>query len=177
MSARRGDWISTYSGRPFYPLDPRPEDISIYDIAHALSQLCRFAGHTRVFYSVAQHSVLASTIVSPNRRLEALLHDAAEAYVVDVPRPLKRMLPAYRDIESRIDEVIRARFKLPRRPSVEIRIADEEMLATEGRDLMHNSHTWALREVPRVDLSITAWSPHVAETRFLTAFHELGGQA
>ena len=90
MAARKGDWIQTFTGRAFYVLDPRPEDVDIEDIAHALSMQCRFAGHCREFYSVAQHSVTASWLVPPEDALWGLLHDAAEAYVVDLPRPIKR---------------------------------------------------------------------------------------
>ncbi len=81
---RRGDWIQVRSGRKFHPLDPRPEDVDINDIAHALSNLCRFTGHCTDFYSVAQHSVIASQIVPPASALAALLHDASEAYMGDI---------------------------------------------------------------------------------------------
>ncbi len=91
---RKGDYIATYTGKQFYPLDPRPEDVCLEDIAHSLSNLCRFTGHTDTdrFYSVAQHSVICSTIVAPEAALLALLHDAAEAYLGDISRPLKRDL-------------------------------------------------------------------------------------
>src|SRR5690242_11754504 len=87
---RRGDWMQTYTGRRFWPLDPRVDDIDIGDIAHHLSLVCRFAGACREFYSVAQHCVGVSYVCDPKDALWGLLHDAAEAYVGDMVRPLKR---------------------------------------------------------------------------------------
>jgi hypothetical protein len=87
---RRGDWMQTFTGRAFYPLDPRPEDIDPVDIAHALSLICRYGGHSSRFYSVAEHCVLMSHAVAPEHALWALLHDATEAYLGDMIRPLKR---------------------------------------------------------------------------------------
>ena len=82
---RNGSWLQTYTGIQFWPLDPRPEEIDIQDIAHALSLLCRFNGHCQRFYSVAEHSVHVSTILAPEFGLWGLLHDAAEAYLSDIP--------------------------------------------------------------------------------------------
>jgi uncharacterized protein len=103
MSTRTGDWIQTYTGKQFWPLSPLPEDIVIEDIAHALSMQCRFGGHVRTFYSVAQHSVHVSLLVEPQYALWGLLHDAAEAYLVDLPRPIKKfseMGLLYQEIEA-----------------------------------------------------------------------------
>lgn len=85
----RSDWMQTYTGRVFWPLEPRPEDVDIVDIAHALANLCRYGGHSKVFYSVAHHSVLVSQIVPPADALWGLMHDSAEAYVIDLIRPIK----------------------------------------------------------------------------------------
>jgi len=87
-STRIGDWIETYTGKQFYPLDPYPEDIDVRDIAHALSNLCRFTGHCRAFYSVAEHSIYVSTHVPKTMALQALFHDAPEAYIADISGPL-----------------------------------------------------------------------------------------
>src|ERR1051325_4550411 len=108
----RGDWMQTFSGRRFYPLSPRSDELDPADIAHALSLLCRFAGHVERFYSVAEHCVHLSYAVPPEDALAALLHDATEAYVVDVPRPLKRSLPEYQEIEFGVWAVIVERFGL-----------------------------------------------------------------
>ena len=115
MADRKGDWMQTYTGRQFWPLDPRPEEVVIEDIARALSMQCRFAGHCAKFYSVADHSVRVSMLADENSTLAlaGLLHDAAEAYVVDVPRPLKRFLPGYKEIEREVARAIEKRFGLP----------------------------------------------------------------
>jgi 5'-deoxynucleotidase YfbR-like HD superfamily hydrolase len=116
---RRGPHFLTYTGRTFWPMDPRPDEVSILDIAQALSHQCRFSGHTREFYSVAEHSVRVSQIVPAPHQLWALLHDAAEAYLLDWPRPLKQnglMGWLYRRAERRLMRVICQRFvPLPER--------------------------------------------------------------
>ena len=89
-----GTWIQTSSGGKFYYDSDDTDCINIEDIAHALSNPCRFGGHSGRFYSVAQHSVVVAYLVEKELMLTALLHDASEAYVVDVPRPLKRILPS-----------------------------------------------------------------------------------
>jgi hypothetical protein len=88
-------WLATYSGAEFSLIDPQPDQVRIGDIAHSLSQLCRFVGATRSFYSVAQHCVLVSDHCPPEYAFAGLMHDAAEAYCLDMPRPLK-YLPAWR---------------------------------------------------------------------------------
>ena len=116
-------------------MNPSPDDVHIVDIATALSRECRYAGHASHFYSVAQHSVLCSRIVPPELAIEALLHDAAEAYIKDIPTPLKRQLPDYKEIEARFDWVIRVHFGLPEIPSPAVKEADNILLVTEVRDL------------------------------------------
>ncbi len=147
-ATRRGDWIQVASCRKFWPLDPRPEDIDIRDIAHALSNICRFTGHVREFYSVAQHSVLASRIVPPEAALAALLHDAAEAYMGDIARPWKRFLWVgggadyswLKNAEHELLDVILATLGAPPRSNMgvwaAVHKADELLLVTEARDLM-----------------------------------------
>ncbi|MFM2054827.1 MAG: putative protein yfdR, partial [Pseudomonadota bacterium] len=92
---RVGDWMTTNSGKRVYPLDPDPADFDLGDIAISLSNLCRFAGHTRIFHSVASHALLVSQLVAPlhpGLALAALHHDDAEAFISDIPRPVKRHL-------------------------------------------------------------------------------------
>jgi uncharacterized protein len=170
MSAR-GDWIQTYTGKAFYPLDPRPEDVDIVDIAHALSNLCRFNGHCLRFYSVAEHSVLLSRAVAPEHALWALLHDAAEAYLADVPRPTKRMLPAYADMETRILSAIAARFGLAADIPPAVKDADLRILTDERLKIMATPpQPWSTDGVP-LGVQIFGWVPARAADIFL---HEFG---
>ncbi|MBU1692317.1 MAG: metal-dependent phosphohydrolase [Gammaproteobacteria bacterium] len=170
-------WIQTYTGRRFYPLNPMPEDIEILDIAHALSHLCRFNGHTRQFYSVAQHSVLVMCVVPEPLALAALLHDATEAYFADIVTPIKRHLGEIGEVEQRIHEAIAARFGIPVEMDPLIKRADLELLATERRDLLlPTDDEWAcLKGVePRFE-QITAWDPETAKKMFLEQFEGLAG--
>lgn len=177
--ARRGDWMQTYSGRRFWPLSPRPEDIHLVDIAHSLAHQCRFAGHVRQHYSVAEHSVRVSWLAGHDDvelAMAALLHDAAEAYVVDVPRPFKRHLVGYADIEAAVEECVERRFDLEsgiiRHPS--IKHWDEMLLATEARDLMggESAGKWALRAEP-LPTVIAPMPTYAARALFLERFAEL----
>ena len=173
----RNEWILTASGRHVELMNPDPEEIDIVDIAVGLSRECRFTGQCRGFYSVAQHSVLTSRIVSEEFALEALLHDATEAFIKDLPSPLKGLLPEYSRIEKVLDRVIRLRFGLPEDPSPEIHRADRILLATEKRDLMaHDSWAWPILEgVEPLSEPIVPWSPEVSMERFLHRFIELAG--
>ena len=130
--------IQLHSGNYLDLLKPRPDDIHIKDIAHALSNICRFTGHTSMFYSVAQHSMLVSELVEdPMLRKAALLHDAAEAYIGDVSTPLKRIIePIYKEIESRLEAAIAERFSISCSKHQAVKQADLIALVTEKRDLM-----------------------------------------
>lgn len=168
-------WQLTYSGLKFDIADPQPDMIVPTDIAHALANECRFAGHTRYFYSVAQHSVIASQIVATQYALEALLHDASEAYIKDIPRPLKQLLPDYRAIEQKIERAIRARFGLPEVQSDEVSQADRVLLATERRDLMPDEPSdWPiLAGVTPLDKRIKAVNNNHAKALFLERLMEV----
>lgn len=106
-------FIKTFSGKHFYYDRINKDDIDINDIAVSLSNICRFAGHLSHFYSVAQHAVLCSQLVPQEFAFEALMHDATEAYCQDIPAPLKRLLPDYKQMEEKIDAVIREKYGLP----------------------------------------------------------------
>lgn len=185
----KDEWIQTFTGHAFPVFRPRAEDIRLEDIAHALSNLCRFGGHVRKFYSVAQHSVLVAVILAEDRgwtwdspilRL-ALLHDAAEAYLVDVPRPIKRSLPEYAPIEAGIMRAVSRRFGLG--PSDwdqwhdEVKYADNVALMTEHRDLLGPSERlWAQEYnafVPRSQ-TVVPLPPEAAERFFLAVAGLLG---
>jgi 5'-deoxynucleotidase YfbR-like HD superfamily hydrolase len=131
-------WIQTYTGRAFPIFDPQEDDIDIRDIAHALSQICRFTGHTREFYSVAQHSVLVSKHVPPELALQALLHDAPEAYIGDMNRPLKHsgLMDGFKDVEDVLWKAIANAFGVPQEMDAKVKAADNRALFSEQRDLM-----------------------------------------
>jgi len=175
--SRRGDWMQTHSGTAFWPLDPLPEDVSITDIAHALSHLCRYAGHTHNFYSVAQHSVLVSRNLPAEHAMWGLLHDAAEAYVVDIPRPLKRYLKGYAQIEAGVLRAIAQHFELPPEIPAEVKRVDNAILADESVQLMGPApRPWVLHEPP-LGIKINIWTPRFARSAFIHRYLELIGEA
>lgn len=140
------------SGRKFHPFAPRIQDLHIEDIAHALSNLCRFAGHTSEFYSVAQHSVYVAMAVelaggSPIEVLAGLLHDAPEAYIIDLPTPIKAELPVYRSTEALWWDLVCKLWNIPKTQAIEDKIAyaDQRAFFTEARDLMGNPEEWRNR--------------------------------
>lgn len=170
-------WIQLYSGRKFYPMDPKVEDIDIEDIAHSLSNMCRFTGHCRSFYSVAQHSVLVSYLVG-GHALYGLLHDASEAYMVDMPRPIKRLkeMQPFRDMEHKVMQAICKRFNLPEQEPAVVKEADTKMLATEARDLMGPLHPDWNQPVPPLPFKIEPLPPKEAKELFINRYIELTGE-
>ena len=168
--------ILTNTGGYFKFLEPWSSDFDIETIAHALSHICRFTGHTRVFYSVAQHSVITSHLVPAEHQLAALLHDAAEAFLGDVSKPLKGLLPDYGALEKKIEPAVFARFGLPETLDKSIKHADLVMLLTEARDLMpeHDNAAWALRMgATPLEGTIEPWSSERAKTESLQRYIEL----
>ena len=182
-----GPSMLTFTGRTFWPESPRVEDVHIEDIAHALSMLCRFGGHTRVFYSVAQHSVLVAQALmvegfSALESLAGLLHDAGEAYLGDVVWPVKHTgaMRGYRDLEARTEAVIAEAFGVPYPLPVIVKHFDLALLVTEKRDLTRDASPSAVLEAagrpdaiaiqPRPG-KIHGWAPHEAEAAFLDLFH------
>jgi hypothetical protein len=149
---RKGDFLGTYIGKQFWPLDPKPEEINLMDIAHALSNICRFNGHTNRFYSVAEHSLnvakrLRDNNSFPSTILFGLLHDASEAYVCDIPRPLKRFIQGYKEIEENVQQAVYKALRLgypePCQKAT-IDAADRYLLAVESRELMRRTENWDL---------------------------------
>ena len=165
-------FVSTYTGRQFFPLAPTPDQIDIEDIAHGLAYQCRFNGQTRHFYSVAQHSLIVAYLVPKRLRMSALLHDAAEAYMGDMVKPLKQLFPLFSDIEAKVMSVIGLKFGIGNFDDKAIKRADVVALAMEKRDLMPNStESWAsLRDIAASPIRITPLSPEEAKAAFLSAF-------
>jgi uncharacterized protein len=171
----KAPWIQTYSGRRFNPTKPNPDAIVLQDIAHALSMQCRFSGHCRDFYSVAQHSVLVSHICNEEDALWGLLHDASEAYLVDVPRPLKQSgkFQAYIDFETVMQRAVCTRFGLSELEPPSVKRADKILLATEARDLMGPLRPDWKQPVDPLPFTIEPWEPKRAESEFLNRYNIL----
>jgi len=167
----------TISGTFFDFLEPKPEQIHIEDIAHALSLTCRFSGHVTEFYSVAEHCVRVSQICEPDDYLWGLLHDASEAYLTDIPTPIKHELPRYKEMERTVQATIIRRFKLPQTEPESVRRADKIMLATEGRDLCAPGWEYWGLPYPPLKNKVEPWPEWFAEEMFLETFASLGGKA
>lgn len=136
-------WIQTDSGIRFWPLEPRVQDVNIPDIAHALSMKCRYNGHCKKFYSVAEHSLWVSELVSEKNALWGLLHDASEAYLPDVPAPIKPDLPGFKAIEKRVQDTIMTALEMPLEEPPEVKSMDRAILGDEHRQVMrHNHYEW-----------------------------------
>jgi len=173
---RNGDWMQTYTGKAFWPFDPRPDEVCIEDIAHALSLLCRYGGHCKHFYSVAQHSIYVSDLCLNRNKLWGLLHDATEAYLVDLPRPIKWHLPEYRAIEERLQIVIAEKFDLCLTMPIEVKRIDNAILACERDQIMAKPpYDWQVDIAFKVEVSINQWSPEHAEREFIKTFRKLTG--
>jgi len=173
---RKGDWIKTYTGKQFYPQDPKVEDIDIEDIAHALSLTCRFNGHIKEFYSTAQHAVLCSMVAPSEFKWEALHHDDSEAYISDLTRPVKGMLPQYTLLERGIEDCLALKFSLPKKMSDEVKLVDTRMLVTEASQLMSSAGIcwWESSQYPKpYQFTINLWNPSAAEEKFLETYNNL----
>ena len=167
--------FTCYSGLRFWPLDPRASDIVIADIAHALSQECRFNGHTKNFYSVAEHSLLVSQFCDPEDALWGLLHDASEAYLRDLPSPVKyhKDLLPYRDAEEKVMKEICKKYGLPVDCPKSVKEADHRVFVSEGRELMKGFTSWNVGGEEFVDCLINCFDPVTAEELFISRFKEL----
>jgi hypothetical protein len=182
------DFIWTQSGRKFWPLDPRPQEICIKDIAHALSRICRFTGHCRTFYSVADHSIrVADLILAECRRLgksmeesavaglQGLLHDGSEAFLCDLSGPMKgckRFSHRYEKFEAGLQAAIATQFSLPVEASAMVRWADKVLLATEMRDLMPEGCFSPDKRWPPLPEKIVPRSIEASEEDFLRCFRK-----
>lgn len=166
-------WIMTHTGVKFFPLEPKVSDVCLEDIAHALSNMCRFNGHCKKFYSVAQHSVLVTEYLidefeDTSIALAGLFHDAAEAYLPDLCRPIKSAWDEFVEIESRLFEIICIALRIPWCFSPDhnnaIKTADDVLLSTELRDLLSFVD---LELPPPLEEKIVAWTPMYSKRKFL----------
>jgi hypothetical protein len=179
------DWIETYTGRQFYPLRPSVQDVHLEDIAHALSMKCRYAGHGAKFYSIAEHSVLLAQAVDKgyvpgirrDLQRQALLHDAAEAYLADIPRPVKNSIRQWALVESEVEEVICRALGVSLPFSLNIKSLDFRILHNEKKVLFPNSpNVWPTMapEGPLAGTVVRCWTPARAKRNFLTLARQLG---
>lgn len=168
-------WIQTFTGKKFFPLAPKQADICIEDIAHSLSMICRFTGHTKHFYSVAQHSVFVSYFCNTDHALWGLLHDASEAYICDLSSPLKNSghFSSYKEIEKNLQHQIYNAFGIGANEPASVKEADILMLVTEAKSLLSPLHEeWKLNKTP-LPINIVPLPPWEAEKLFLDRFNEL----
>lgn len=182
-------WISTFTGRRFDPLAPDPTTVCIEDIAHALALKCRWTGHTREHYSIADHSLrvcaAAGGLVSSSLPAWALMHDAAEAYLPDVARPIKASLVGFQEIEYRVLRAIAIALELPVEGShpgenpipvglrYMVQHADDVLLVTEARDLVHGTDGWDWGYPPPLPARIAPLDVYSVERLFLERWREL----
>lgn len=165
------NFMTTISGKRINYENPTVEMFDITDIAHSLSNICRFGGHIRRHYSVAQHSVMVSNLVPHHLALAALLHDASEAYLSDIVRPAKRMLPQYKDLELKFQGVLEERFAVTF-DHEEIHIADNKALYAEALHFYGNIDNWGLDGFEHY-ATITPLHAEHARLMFMCRFSEL----
>ncbi len=163
--------ITTSTGKMIDPFAMKLEDLNISEIAHSLALLNRFVGHTREPYSVAQHSVMVSSLCEPRDALAGLLHDASEAYLGDVATPIKRtpQMVGYRVAEMWCMEAVVERWGLQSADWEAVRVIDEKMCATEAFQLFAAPPAWAM-DRERFDIVIKPWPWMVAEMEFERVF-------
>ena len=182
-------WIHTFTGRKFDPLHPDPGQVVIEDIAHALALKCRFTGHTRTFYSVAEHSVRVAALLgfwghNPQTQLQGLLHDASEAYLPDISATIKHLVSisgtAFAVQEDWIVAEVLTGLGLDDighpKTSHEVKAADVVLCVTEARDLLHGVSEWSWKTPDPLPEPITAWAWQEAETGFVRAYYRLRGE-
>jgi len=173
----KNPWITTYSGRQFFVLRASEDDIHIEDIAHSLSNLCRYVGHCKTFYSVAEHCCRLVDIVPEDLKLQALLHDASEAYLSDLAHPVKEFLLDYQRLEARLMVVIYSKYGIRGGQDLQISVQEGRLTAAEYRDLMNHRPGVPMISSPYpVEGTIVPWSSIEAEQEFLRLFGRLYGR-
>lgn len=170
-----GPTILTFDGHYFSFAEPDPAHFTLRSIAQGLANTCRFGGQCYPFYSVAEHSVWVSRLVPEEFALAALFHDAAEAFIGDMPKPLKVLLPDYQEVERRIEEVLFPALGLPVKLPPEVEHADRVMLATEQQQLMRNKDRWEWTDgIEPANIQLRCFTPNYAYVFFKERARELG---
>ena len=170
----RGAFITTNSGVRFFVDECNIKDVPIQDIAHALSQNCRFNGHLADFYSVAEHSVIVSYLVPSRYAMTALLHDVSEAFVPDMPRPFKPLITGFEEYEDRIQEAVAACYGTVYPLPEEVKYIDKNIVRDEAEAFYPDPPDWIeFYESVAAPLFFNAWSPKVAKAEFLDRFYYL----
>ena len=166
--------LKTYTGKFVNVFDLKESDISLIDIAHSLSNICRFCGHVSQFLSVAEHSVRVSRACSEENKLKGLLHDASEAYLMDIPRPLKHLpeFKFYRLLEEEIQNKIFVAFGLSEGIPKEVHEWDNILLEIEQCSFMGKQDTSLMKEKP-ISLLTRTWSPAEAKAKFLNTYLQI----
>ena len=164
-------YIRLHSGKKFDFINPDPSEIDIKDIAYSLSGKCRFNDHTNQFYSVAQHCCLCADNVDDIYKFDALMHDASEAYLQDIPSPLKALIPEYKAIEKGVEGIIAEKFNLAYPHPPQVKAIDMIMLVTEMRDFMPGDDRKCLTFEP-LDESITGWDRMTAYIEFMNRYEK-----
>lgn len=191
LSGRKGSWFQTFSQKRFFLQDPRADEVDPIDIAHHLSNQCRFNGACKRFYSVAEHCVRVSWAIEEHITQHGgglydetvaiafwgLMHDATEAYVGDMVRPLKVHDKFFNETEAIVLRAVCDRFGMAYKEPALVRHFDLVMLATEKRDICTGDLLWSLPEdiKPLIGQYISGWNPLHAEQAWLDRFKELGG--
>jgi hypothetical protein len=172
-------FVETYTGRKFYPALPRVEDLTILDIAHALSLKCRYGGHTRTFYSVAEHCVVMALFarhlgLSARVQYHLLMHEGGEGYLPDVPRPIKHFFPDLIVMEKNLDATVREWSGLDHELPPELKEFDSRIIRDERMQVLTPSgNKWQTDELVPLGVICQGWTPAVAEVNFLQAYQTI----
>ena len=161
--SRIGNYIETWMKIKFYPLDPRPEEINLYDIGRSLSHQCRFLGHINFHYSIAQHCVLLHDYIEEPHKKQMLMHDCSEAYLCDIPSPLKPHLTNYHELEKNLQTMIYEKYNIDVIEHPRVKECDSKIIFDEITALKNYSITTP----PALGVDILEWTPNKAYGEFL----------
>lgn len=184
MSYDLDPYFETYTTQMFFPGRPEEYAFPIEEIAHSLSLQCRYNGHVSRFYSVAEHCVRIAVYARRSKRdnLRALMHDAVEAYLCDVPRPLKPFLPGYYELEAKIEAAIMRRYGLEEKMPTWLRDLDNRIIVDERAALMGPPvNDWGfigtLKPLGVSSHDLMGWTPETAKETFLNHYYLYGGKS